>query len=70
MILWVERQNHPIAIFGHQAILRCIEAYFYNIELEKIPYVDMPLHTIMRLTPEAYTFAEEQIEVNVENGSI
>ena len=24
----------------------------------------------MRLTPEAYTFAEEQIEVNVENGSI
>lgn len=51
LIYWIERQNHPIAIFGHQAVLRCINAYFFNVELEKVPYIDMPLHTIIRLTP-------------------
>ena len=70
LIYWIERQKHPIAIFGHQAVLRCIEAYLYNIELEKLPYIDMPLHTITRLTPETYTFTEEQISVDIETGEV
>jgi 6-phosphofructo-2-kinase/fructose-2,6-biphosphatase 2 len=56
LVCWIERQHHPIAIFGHQAILRCLSAYFYSVELELIPYIDIPLHTIIRMTPETYTF--------------
>lgn len=39
LIYWIERQKEPIIIFGHQAILRCVFAYFLSIEHKKIPYL-------------------------------
>jgi broad specificity phosphatase PhoE len=58
LIYWIERQKDPIILFGHQAILRCISAYFFGIELNKIPYLEVPLNTIIKLTPETYSFKE------------
>ncbi len=35
-------------------MLRCILAYFLEKPLSELPYVKVPLHTIMKLTPVAY----------------
>ncbi|KAJ3032642.1 Fructose-2,6-bisphosphatase [Rhizophlyctis rosea] len=68
VILELERHhepNHSILIIGHQAVLRAIYAYFLNLSNEELPYVDIPLHTVVRLTPKAYGCLEERFEVDV-----
>jgi len=37
-----------------QAVMRCIMAYFLDKTSEELPYIKVPLHTIMKLTPVAY----------------
>eukprot|EP01119_Soliformovum_irregulare_P018755 TRINITY_DN5808_c0_g1_i1.p1 TRINITY_DN5808_c0_g1~~TRINITY_DN5808_c0_g1_i1.p1 ORF type:complete len:342 (-),score=93.52 TRINITY_DN5808_c0_g1_i1:71-1096(-) len=50
----LERQRTPILIVAHQAILRCLYAYFLDIDLTEIPYVPFQMHTVYELTPRAY----------------
>lgn len=61
----LERQRN-ILIIGHQAILRCIYAYFMNHSHEKLPYIKIPLHTLIQLTPKAYTCEEKRYKVDIE----
>lgn len=61
----LERQRN-ILIIGHQAILRCIYAYFMNHSHEKLPYIKIPLHTVIQLTPSAYTCEEKRFKVDIE----
>lgn len=49
----MEREG-SIMIVTHQAVIRCIYAYFMNIKQEKSPWVAIPLHTVIKLTPGAY----------------
>ena len=37
-----------------QAVMRCIVAYFMDNTKEYLPYIKVPLHTIVKLTPVAY----------------
>lgn len=59
IIMDLERQKN-ILIIGHQAILRCIYAYFMNYNQEDLPYINIPLHTVIELTPRAYGCAEKK----------
>ena len=34
--------------------MRCIVAYFMDNTKEELPYIKVPLHTIVKLTPVAY----------------
>jgi 6-phosphofructo-2-kinase/fructose-2,6-biphosphatase 2 len=34
--------------------MRCIVAYFMDNTEEELPYIKVPLHTIVKLTPVAY----------------
>ncbi|THG99054.1 hypothetical protein EW026_g3229 [Hermanssonia centrifuga] len=45
---------------GHQAILRCLYAYFHNLPHADLPYIKIPLHTVIKLTPKAYGCDEER----------
>lgn len=57
VIMELERHNemgHAIFIIGHQAVLRCIYAYFLDLTHVELPYIEIPLHTIFKLTPKAY----------------
>ncbi|KAG0343697.1 Fructose-2,6-bisphosphatase, partial [Podila humilis] len=65
VIMDLERQRN-ILIIGHQAILRCIYAYFMNHSHEKLPYIKIPLHTLIQLTPKAYTCEEKRFKVDIE----
>ncbi|KAG0249451.1 Fructose-2,6-bisphosphatase [Mortierella polycephala] len=65
VIMDLERQNH-VLIIGHQAILRCIYAYFMNYSYERLPYIKIPLHTVIQLTPGAYACEEKRFKVDIE----
>ncbi|CAO3651203.1 unnamed protein product [Cunninghamella blakesleeana] len=64
IIMELERHEN-ILIVGHQAILRCIYAYFMNYNQEELPYIKIPLHTVIELTPKAYHCEEKRYKGNV-----
>ncbi|KAI8868658.1 bifunctional 6-phosphofructo-2-kinase/fructose-2,6-bisphosphate 2-phosphatase, partial [Ramicandelaber brevisporus] len=64
VIMELERQK-DILIAGHQAVLRCIYAYFLNYSPDDLPYIKIPLHTVMKLTPTAYGCDIEQYKFDI-----
>lgn len=54
-----------IYIIAHQAVVRAIYAYFHGISHAELPYIKIPLHTIIKLTPKAYNCIEERFVVPV-----
>jgi len=59
-IIELERQQSPIIVIAHQAICRCLYAYFMDISDEKCPNIPFPLHTVIELTPKAYGCEERR----------
>lgn len=51
-ILELERTDDTVLIITHTAVLRCILGYFVDEKLEDIPYMDVPLHKLFKLTPD------------------
>nr|VWO99091.1 GTP-binding protein RHO1 [Ganoderma boninense] len=43
-----------------KAILRCLYAYFHDLPQADLPYIKIPLHTVIKLTPKAYGCDEER----------
>jgi 6-phosphofructo-2-kinase/fructose-2,6-biphosphatase 2 len=64
IIMELERAEN-ILIVTHQAILRCIYAYFMNIPQERSPWMEVPLHTLIRLTPRAYGTEEARLKADI-----
>lgn len=54
VIVELERYRTPVLVIGHQAVIRALYAYFREVPLERCPYVDVPLHTVIELDPHAY----------------
>ncbi|WVR07686.1 hypothetical protein IAU60_004728 [Kwoniella sp. DSM 27419] len=59
VIMELERQEN-ILIIAHQAILRCLYAYFHGKSQEELPYIKIPLHTLIKISPRAYGCHEER----------
>nr|KAF6335621.1 6-phosphofructo-2-kinase/fructose-2,6-biphosphatase 4 [Pipistrellus kuhlii] len=64
VIMELERQENVLVI-GHQAVMRCLLAYFLDKAAEQLPYLKCPLHTVLKLTPVAYGCKVESIFLNV-----
>nr|KMM70864.1 6PF-2-K/Fru-2,6-P2ASE, variant 2 [Coccidioides posadasii RMSCC 3488] len=64
IIMELERSENVI-IVTHQAVLRCIYAYFLNMSQEQSPWMEVPLHTLIKLTPRAYGTEEQRIKANI-----
>ena len=60
IIMEMERGS-DIMVVTHQAILRCIYAYFMNVPQDQSPWMEIPLHTVIKLTPRAYGTQEERL---------
>jgi broad specificity phosphatase PhoE/predicted kinase len=56
----IERHREPVLVIGHQAVLRCLYAYLADVPREQVPYVAVPLHTVLELTPKAYGCDEKR----------
>ncbi|KAL6852889.1 Fructose-2,6-bisphosphatase [Amphichorda felina] len=64
IIMELER-SEDILIVTHQAVLRCIYAYFMKKDQSRSPWMNVPLHTLIKLTPKAYGTLEERWEANI-----
>lgn len=64
IIMELERSEN-ILIVTHQAVLRCIYAYFMGSPQDKSPWMEVPLHTLIKLTPRAYKTEEERMFANI-----
>uniref|UniRef100_A0A4W6F8R6 6-phosphofructo-2-kinase/fructose-2,6-biphosphatase 4a n=1 Tax=Lates calcarifer TaxID=8187 RepID=A0A4W6F8R6_LATCA len=65
VIMELERQENVLVIC-HQAVMRCLLAYFLDKTAEELPYLKCPLHTVLKLTPVAYGCKVESISLNVD----
>ncbi|XP_035003958.1 6-phosphofructo-2-kinase/fructose-2,6-bisphosphatase 3 isoform X2 [Hippoglossus stenolepis] len=65
VIMELERQENVLVIC-HQAVMRCLLAYFLDKSADEMPYLRCPLHTVLKLTPVAYGCKVESISLNVE----
>lgn len=60
VIMELERQGNVLVV-SHQAVLRCLLAYLLDKSADELPYLQVPLHSVMKLTPVAYGCKVETI---------
>lgn len=58
--------NTDVLVVSHQAVLRCIVAYFKGSKPEEIPYVNVPLHTLLIVKSYGWDFKIETVPLKVE----
>ncbi len=63
IIFQIESQTIPLLIVAHQAVLRCLYAYFIDLPNEEAPYLSIPLHCVIKLTPQAFGCSEKRFKV-------
>nr|XP_023019918.1 6-phosphofructo-2-kinase/fructose-2,6-bisphosphatase-like [Leptinotarsa decemlineata] len=51
---------------SHQAVLRCVLGYFLETPPEEIPYIHVPLHTIIKLTLQGFTYNMETVKMPID----
>ncbi|KAL7268340.1 Fructose-2,6-bisphosphatase [Rhizina undulata] len=64
IIMEMERGEN-IMVVTHQAVVRCIYAYFMNVPQNQSPWMEIPLHTVIKLTPRAYGTQEERFKAEI-----
>ncbi|XP_044732690.1 6-phosphofructo-2-kinase/fructose-2,6-bisphosphatase-like isoform X2 [Chrysoperla carnea] len=65
VIMELERQGNVLVV-SHQAVIRCLLAYFLDKSADELPYLHVPLHTVIKLTPVAYGCRLEHIRLQVD----
>ena len=58
-------RSENILIVTHQAVLRCIYAYFMKKSQKNSPWMAVPLHTLIKLTPRAYGTEEKRYDAQI-----
>ncbi|KAG9299916.1 hypothetical protein G9A89_009644 [Geosiphon pyriformis] len=54
LLVEIERMTDNILIVTHQVVLRILLAYFLDVEKEKVPNIEVPLHSLYCLQPKPY----------------
>lgn len=62
----IEREKRPVLVIAHQAVLRCILAFFQGTLLHAMPELYVPLHTVLQLTITPHGCDVEHICLNEE----
>ncbi|HMJ10413.1 MAG TPA: 6-phosphofructo-2-kinase/fructose-2,6-bisphosphatase [Polyangiaceae bacterium] len=60
VIVELERQRVPVLVIGHQAVVRSLYGYLMGRPQDECPYLPVPLHTVIALTPNAYGYEERR----------
>ncbi|MGF1468782.1 MAG: bifunctional nucleoside/nucleotide kinase/histidine phosphatase family protein [Sandaracinaceae bacterium] len=63
VILELERERRPVLVIAHQAVLRALYAYLMDRPRHEVPYLPIPLHCLIRLTPTTYACDEERLRL-------
>lgn len=65
-VLSALEDEHNVVVVGHQAVLRCMLGYFLDAKLDELPYMNVPLHTIVKLTSYGYKYKVEMIKLPID----
>ncbi|XP_046677765.1 6-phosphofructo-2-kinase/fructose-2,6-bisphosphatase 1-like isoform X1 [Homalodisca vitripennis] len=65
VIMELERQGNVLVV-SHQAVIRCLLAYFLDKSADELPYLTVPLHTVIKLTPVAYGCRVEHVKLGID----
>jgi broad specificity phosphatase PhoE/predicted kinase len=68
VIIELERYRTPVLVIAHRAVLRALYAYFQQLPRVDVPHIDMPLHSVIKLAPTAYSCLEERTELGPSPG--
>jgi broad specificity phosphatase PhoE/predicted kinase len=63
LIIQLERQESPVLVIAHQAVLRALYAYMMDRPPHECPSISIPLHTVIQLTPNAYGCEEKRFRL-------
>ncbi|XP_031845833.1 6-phosphofructo-2-kinase/fructose-2,6-bisphosphatase isoform X1 [Nomia melanderi] len=65
VIAELQRSNN-ILVVSHQAVLRCVIGFFMDKKPEELPYMEVPLHTIIRATSQGFNYKLEFFKLPIE----
>ena len=65
VLVQLECETNVLAV-SHQAVLRCVLGYFLDTPPEEIPYLHIPLHTIVKLTLHGHSYTMETVKMPIE----
>lgn len=54
VIVEVERLQDHVLIVSHQAVIKVLLAYFLDLDMGRMTTLEVPLHTVFKLTPKPY----------------
>ena len=57
----IERQREPVLVIAHQAVVRALYGYLTGKPQDECPHVEIPLHTVVQLTPTEYGYDEQRL---------
>lgn len=60
------QQSNNILVISHQAVLRCLIGFFMDKKPEELPYMEVPLHTILRVTSQGFNYRLDLIKLPIE----
>jgi 6-phosphofructo-2-kinase/fructose-2,6-biphosphatase 2 len=69
-IVELERVKQPIVVIAHKAVLRCLYGYFAVLKIDSLSEIEIPLHTVIKITPQTYGYQEEIFSFNTDTGDI
>ena len=64
VIFELERSEAPVIVIAHQAVIRCLIGYFLDRDINEIPHLSVPLHTVIKVQPHAYGTIEERFQIH------
>jgi broad specificity phosphatase PhoE/predicted kinase len=60
VIVELERQRSPVLVIAHQAVVRALYGYLMGKPQDECPHLEIPLHTVIQLTPTEYGYDEQR----------
>eukprot|EP00624_Nannochloropsis_granulata_P006632 evm.model.NODE_499_length_36058_cov_18.539797.7 len=61
IIVELERQRRSVLVVCHLAVQRCLYGYFMGTAMSEIPYLDLPKHVVIELTPGPFGTTEKAV---------
>lgn len=66
VIVELERQRSPVLVIAHQAVIRALYGYLMGRPQDECPHLQVPLHTVIQLTPSESGYDEQRFPLVVD----
>jgi broad specificity phosphatase PhoE len=67
IIIELEREQMPVVVVSHRAVIRTLMGYFLNVKVQDIPYINIKLHEVVCLRPTPYGCEETRFSLGTDD---